>query len=155
MEPKESLFVDDYKFEPIMVEDVKLPEDSRSIEDIVLENTQLRDKLRDNMKILVQKKKILKSEKQVKTFLMAIKMPRKVFAFKILFKDGKGSVNAVNEACVFLKNIIGCPIVKQFCINEFIYLKVKYNKVLPEATYTLCDGVELVQVEPRSIFTYN
>lgn len=151
------LQMEEYKLEPekIKVEDVKLPEDSRTIEEIVLENTQMRDKLRYNMKVLSGKKRILKSEKQVNNFLMSIKFPRKVFAFKIIFPNGKGSVEAVNDACIYLKNIFGCPVTKQFCVNEYVYMKTKYNKVLSDTEYKLAKGIILVQVDPRSIFTYN
>jgi hypothetical protein len=144
-----------FSFNGISSSDIKSYENNeKTVEQLAAENAILKAKLIANIRALREKKKILKDEKKFKQFENYINMPRRVFAFKVIYPGGF-KVDLANEVCFYLKQLFGnVKVIKQFMINEYVYVKIKSNVVLSRFEYACPNNISLIQIDPKLILKY-
>lgn len=128
----------------------------KTIAELAAENVILKAKLQANLAVLKDKKRIMRNDKRLEIFENKLMLSRKVFAFRVIFKLGKPNMDVMNRIYSFLKKITKDVIIKQFQVNDYVYIKVKHNVLLEEKVYNDEDGeFELIQIDPRYIFTHS
>lgn len=129
--------------------------DSRTIEEIALDNKRLKDKLKYNLECLNMKRKELHENKHKESFNKLLEKNRKIFAFRCnidtpIPEDKSNLIkNTIND--LLAKN--KAKICKIFTMNNFIYIKTNINIVIRAERLDLPDGNALIQINPKSIFT--
>jgi hypothetical protein len=124
--------------------------DARTIDEIALENQQLKEKLKYNAKCLNVKKNELKLHKQSEKFKEKILKPRVNFAFRInidppVTLDQQRELREILEKEITNQNM---KLISLIMLNNFIYLKVNHPIVLHER-YDLCTGNVAEQIDPK------
>ena len=124
--------------------------DARTINEIALENQQLKEKLKYNAKCLNVKKNELKLHRQSEKFKEKILKPRVNFAFRInidppITLDQQRELREILEKEITNQNM---KLISLIMLNNFLYLKVNHPIVLHER-YDLSMGNVAEQIDPK------
>jgi UDP-N-acetylglucosamine 2-epimerase len=124
-----------------------------TLEQLARRNAELTKELRQNISLLRLKKHELMNERQLNSFQKIISLERRVFAFRMIFPSNGNKIELINGVYDLIKDLCRVQLIKQFTINEYLYVKTKSNIILGEPTYMLSNGVKLEQVDPKYLFS--
>lgn len=124
-----------------------------TIDEIAYCNSVLTQKLRLNLKVLDEKRKLSNNDLIQKKLLELLNSQRKIFAFKIIY-PGKLVLDYDGEIFTFITKIFqefNAKIVKIFNVNNYVYLKVNKNILYETLSIQIREGLRLEQINPKDI----
>lgn len=128
--------------------------DARTIEEISLENKQLKDQLKYNIKCLNEKRKLLMEKRRQTIFKKQIDKSRRIYAFRINADKLDPDIQTMIKETI--TNILKKDKIKMtqlLALNNFIWFKTNKGTHLNERI-ELKNGMTMEQINPNDFLSF-
>lgn len=135
------------------METIKITE-TRTIEDIAIENAQLKKKIANNLNLIKTLKETNDNQKKEKEWATKIKSLRKIFAFECNEKITPTIQQDINNWLEDIKTKFNCKLDKLFILNDFLYFKSNINIEISK-DIIIINNFSLKQINPKFILKFS